>query len=105
MEDEELNSYLNTPAETKLKDIVWTAMNQDYIEKQALKAALQPKVAVSLVKLWHKCKPSSAPGRGNLKHGALMKQTTGFFTGSRLLQNEIHGDIAIMLYQFQIAIL
>lgn len=48
LEDDELDRYLNTPAESKLKDIVWTAMNQDYIEKQALKAALQPKSEVRL---------------------------------------------------------
>ena len=46
-----MDRYLNTAAETKLKDIVWTAMNQDYIEKQALKAALKPKTSVRITSL------------------------------------------------------
>lgn len=38
--------YFHTDAEVKLKSIVWTAMNQDYIEKQAMKAAADQKKQV-----------------------------------------------------------
>lgn len=39
--DEEAEMFLHSEEEVKLKSIVWTAMNQDYIDKQALKAACQ----------------------------------------------------------------
>lgn len=39
LSDEELEGCLCTPSEVKAKEVLWTAMNQDYIDKQALKAA------------------------------------------------------------------
>ena len=31
--------YINTPEEANLKGIIWTALNKDYIEAQAIKEA------------------------------------------------------------------
>ena len=43
---EDENDYFHSAAEVRLKGIVWTAMNQDYIDKQAMKAAAEAKKKV-----------------------------------------------------------
>lgn len=43
LSSDEEEDYFNSAAEVKLKGIVWNALNQDYLEKQALKAAAEAK--------------------------------------------------------------
>lgn len=42
--DDEVENCLLTPSEVKMKEVLWTALNQDYIDKQAIKASIQAKV-------------------------------------------------------------
>ena len=39
VDDDELNEYINTEDETKLKQVLWEELNRDYIEKKAAKEA------------------------------------------------------------------
>ena len=49
LSEEEIDNYFHTKEEAKLKGVLWTAMNQDYIEKQALKAALATNSKVRII--------------------------------------------------------
>ena len=48
MEEDEAGMYLHTPEEARLKEVIWTELNKDFLEKQAAKkaaaAALEAKV-------------------------------------------------------------
>ena len=70
LSEEEIDNYFHTKEEAKLKGVLWTAMNQDYIEKQALKAALASKVRI-IFQAWHtqvEIAPRITPAAvGNLK--------------------------------------
>jgi hypothetical protein len=39
MEDGEAGMYLHTAEEAKLKEVIWTELNKDFLEKQAAKKA------------------------------------------------------------------
>ena len=39
LEDDEASMYLHTPEEAKLKELIWTELNRDFLERQSAKAA------------------------------------------------------------------
>lgn len=39
LEDEEAALYLHTPEEAQLKEMIWTELNKDFLERQSAKAA------------------------------------------------------------------
>eukprot|EP00873_Tetraselmis_striata_P036499 jgi/Tetstr1/456763/TSEL_043460.t1 len=39
LDDDEVDNYINTEEEAKLKEVIWTHMNQDYLENQRAKEA------------------------------------------------------------------
>ncbi|BDA42484.1 probable transcription factor IIIB 90 kDa subunit at N-terminal half [Coccomyxa sp. Obi] len=39
LEDDEAAMYLHTPEEAKLKELIWTELNKDFLERQSAKAA------------------------------------------------------------------
>ena len=39
LEDDEAALYLHTPEEAKLKELIWTELNKDFLERQSAKAA------------------------------------------------------------------
>ncbi|KAK9817299.1 hypothetical protein WJX72_012355 [[Myrmecia] bisecta] len=51
IEDEEMEAYLHTEEEVKLKEVIWTELNRDYLETQAAKqAALEAAAKVDAAK-------------------------------------------------------
>nr|XP_043632122.1 transcription factor IIIB 60 kDa subunit-like [Erigeron canadensis] len=52
IDDHEVDFYLHTEDETRLKEIVWTHMNQDYIQEEAAKKAAAAAAAEAARKLY-----------------------------------------------------
>jgi transcription factor IIIB subunit 2 len=49
LEEEEACMYLHTPEEAKLKELIWTELNRDYLERQSAKAAAQEAAAAKVL--------------------------------------------------------
>ena len=39
LDDDEMGMYLHTEEEAKLKEVIWTELNRDFLDKQQVKAA------------------------------------------------------------------
>lgn len=48
LESDEEDLYLHTPEEAKLKELIWTELNKDYLERQSAKAAAQEAAAAKV---------------------------------------------------------
>jgi transcription factor IIIB subunit 2 len=48
MESDEEQLYLHTAEEAKLKELIWTELNRDYLERQSAKAAAQEAAAAKV---------------------------------------------------------
>jgi hypothetical protein len=47
IDDEEIANYLHSSEEAQLKEVIWTAMNRDYLETQAAKALMEEEAAAA----------------------------------------------------------
>lgn len=53
LEDDEAEMYLHTPEEAKLKELIWTELNKDFLERQSAKAAALESAAAKVGALGH----------------------------------------------------
>ncbi len=59
LEDDEASLYLHTPEEAKLKELIWTELNRDFLDCQSAKAAALESAAAKVTRPYrHACRPS-----------------------------------------------
>lgn len=80
LDEEEVGCYIHTQEEVELKEVIWTELNKDYLEREAAKIAaakeLEAAAAASspVVEFGEADNKRSAPKRRRQTHGSVLKE-------------------------------
>jgi len=80
LEDEEAALYLHTPEEAQLKEMIWTELNKDFLERQSAKAAALESAAAKVPARspsTAKCKALPGPPRLSVAWTPIFTSRTG----------------------------